>query len=160
MSVPTFYRINLESLTPDTYDYYEYASVDSIGSVINDSDSYVFSKDLSHTSGLCEIIDAVTSKEQFEATLEKTGEYDAFDYVEIDKFYDFATFDQDAYIVAVTGNRSIIGIGQFASKLYYNPNNAPYNETEIVVDKEASQPIETPVKKGRRKKSTPVTKYK
>ena len=91
MSAPIFCRLNLESLTPDLYNAYlagEYNSVYgdySIGSVINDSDSYVFSKDLSNTSGLCEIIDAVTSKEQFESILEKTGEYDAFDYVEIEK---------------------------------------------------------------------------
>ena len=166
MSAPTFYRLNLESLTPDLYNAYldgEYNCAygdSSIGSVINDNDSFVFTTDLSHETGLCELIDNITSKEQFEAIIEGNGNHTAFDYVEIDKFYDFATFDQDAYIVAVTGNRSIIGIGQFASKLYYNPNNAPYNETEIVVDKEASQPIETPVKKGRRKKSTPVTKYK
>lgn len=166
MSAPIFYRLNLESLTPDLYNAYlagEYNSVYgdySIGSVINDSDSYVFTKDLSHQKGLCEIIDAVTSKEQFESILEKTGEYGAFDYVEIEKFYDFATLSQDAYIVAVAGHGNIIGIGQFTSKLYYNPNNSPYDETEIVVDKDASQPIEEPVKKGRRKKATPVTKYK
>ena len=166
MSTPVFYRLNLESLTPDLYNAYldgEYncAYGDySIGSFINDNDSFVFTTDLSHETGLCELIDNITSKEQFEAIIEGNDNHTAFDYVEIDKFYDFATLSQEAYIVAVTEHGNIIGIGQFASKLYFNPNNAPYNETEIVVDKEASQPIETPVKKGRRKKSTPVTKYK
>ena len=166
MSAPIFYRLNLESLTPDLYNAYldgEYncAYGDySIGSVINDNDSFVFTTDLSHETGLCELIDNITSKEQFEAIIEGNDNYTALDYVEIDKFYDFATLSQEAYIVAVTEHGNIIGIGQFASKLYFNPNNAPYNETEIVVDKEASQPIDTPVKKGRRKKSTPVTKYK
>ena len=166
MSEPTFYRLNLESLTPDLYNAYldgEYncAYGDySIGSVINDNDSFVFTTHLSHETGLCELINNITSKEQFEAIIEGNDNHTAFDYVEIDKFYDFATLSQEAYIVAVTEHGNIIGIGQFASKLYFNPNNAPYNETEIVVDKEASQAIETPVKKGRRKKSTPVTKYK
>ena len=166
MSEPTFYRLNLESLTPDLYNAYldgEYNRAygdNSIGSVINDNDSFVFTTDLSHETGLCELIDNITSKEQFEAIIEGNDNHTAFDYVEIDKFYDFATLSQEAYIVAVTEHGNIIGIGQFASKLYFNPNNAPYNENEIVVDKEASQPIDTPVKKGRRKKSTPVPKYK
>lgn len=166
MSAPVFYRLNLGSLTPDLYNAYldgEYncAYGDySIGSVINDNDSFVFTTGLPHETGLCELINNITSKEQFEAIIEGNDNHTAFDYVEIDKFYDFATLSQEAYIVAVTEHGNIIGIGQFASKLYYNPNNAPYNETEIVVDKEASQPIDTPVKKGRRNKSTPVPKYK
>ena len=166
MSAPIFYRLNLKSLTPDLYNAYlagEYNSVYedySIGSVINDNDSFVFSKNLSHETGLCELIDTITSKEQFEAIIEGNNNYSALDYVEIDYFYDFATLSQEAYIVAVAGHGNIIGIGQFTSKLYYNPNNSPYDETEIVVDKDASQPIEEPVKKGRREKATPVTKYK
>ena len=90
MSAPIFYRLNLESLTPDLYNAYldgEYncAYGDySIGSVINDNDSFVFTTGLSHETGLCEIIDNITSKEQFEAIIEGNDNHTAFDYVEID----------------------------------------------------------------------------
>ena len=89
MSEPTFYRLNLESLTPDLYNAYldgEYNRAygdNSIGSVINDNDSFVFTTDLSHETGLCELINNITSKEQFEAIIEGNDNHTAVSYTHL-----------------------------------------------------------------------------
>ncbi|MGM9570186.1 MAG: McrB family protein [Phascolarctobacterium sp.] len=167
MGAPTFYRINLESLTPDLYNAYlagDYICecFDNVfGSILNNNESYLFIKSVPDVNGLCEAIDQCESIKHFKTILDNGATSNrAFDYNEINSFYNFAKIDQESYVVAVTENESIIGIGQFTSRLYYNPNNAPYNETEIVAYKEESQHIESAVRKGRRKKEVNDTKYK
>ena len=167
MSAPVFYRINLESLTPDLYNAYldgEYNCeyFDNVfGSILDKDGSYLFIKCVPYVNGRCEAIDQCESIKQFKTILDNGATSNrVFDYDEINSFYNFAKIAQESYVVAVTENESIIGIGQFTSKLYYNSNNAPYNETEIVAYKEEPQTIESSVGKSRRKKAVNETKYK
>ena len=150
MSVPTFYILKLDSLTPDFYNEPLIDSLDEedddevnddidydcdYGSVNDNYNSYIFDMIWNKIPGLCEAVDNCLTKEKFESYLKAHSISDFSGYSEA--FYKFATIPDDAYIVALRDNKYIIGIGHFVGKLYYDANNRPYNEYETIIEKSA-----------------------
>lgn len=150
MSVPTFYILELDSLTPDFYNDSFINSIDeedngeainhidfdcNYGSVNDNHNSYIFDMVWNKIPGLCEAVDNCLTKEKFKSYLKANSISDFSGYSEV--FYKFATIPDDAYIVALRENKYIIGIGHFVGKLYYDANNRPYNKYETIREKSA-----------------------
>ena len=138
MSAPIFYRLNLESLTPDTYNAYLADDIESynenddriFGSVNEELCSYIFDLEWYKVKGLCDAINTSHSLDDFKSYLKANS---IFDNGYGEEFYQFATIPQSSYIVAVRGGKHILGIGQFFGQLYYDDANAPYDEVDSVL---------------------------